>query len=215
MTEKKHSTEPPKTWNAEAKFRHGIRLGIPMNDLDPIGVFADWKEERGEPRSDAYEFAISVFDARLEADEDNLQLRAAYAEWLDSVGLEDQAERQRKWPAAKAWLKKFWEGWENSSLADEAWDKGWADYNDQTHEITYRVPVNFTYETGMAFLQSVVDSPWSDGSLEEGGRFSMGREESLMYAIYDREEEFWSNYEIVTGVAVCKDREQIRFSCAC
>src|SRR5438105_15639232 len=33
--------------------------------------------------------------------------RLVYADWLDEHGEHEEADRMRKWPAAKAWLVKF------------------------------------------------------------------------------------------------------------
>jgi uncharacterized protein (TIGR02996 family) len=43
----------------------------------------------------------------LAVNEDDTQTRLVYADWLDENGEHEEADRQRKWPAAKAWLREF------------------------------------------------------------------------------------------------------------
>lgn len=43
----------------------------------------------------------------LEENEDDIPIRLVYADWLDEHGEHEEADRQRKWPAAKAWLRQF------------------------------------------------------------------------------------------------------------
>jgi uncharacterized protein (TIGR02996 family) len=43
----------------------------------------------------------------LEENEDDTPTRLVYADWLDEHGEHEEADRQRKWPAAKAWLREF------------------------------------------------------------------------------------------------------------
>jgi uncharacterized protein (TIGR02996 family) len=49
-------------------------------------------------------------DAFLQAlteNEDDTTTRLVYADWLDERGQHEEADRQRKWPAAKDWLREF------------------------------------------------------------------------------------------------------------
>ena len=48
-----------------------------------------------------------AFLTALEANEDDTPTRLVYADWLDNRGEHEEADRQRKWPAAKAWLRAF------------------------------------------------------------------------------------------------------------
>ena len=48
-----------------------------------------------------------AFLAALAANEDDVTTRMVYADWLDERGEHEEADRQRKWPAAKAWLVRF------------------------------------------------------------------------------------------------------------
>jgi uncharacterized protein (TIGR02996 family) len=53
---------------------------------------------------------VSVRDGFLKAlaeNEDDTTVRLVYADWLDEHGEHEEADRQRKWPAAKEWLVRF------------------------------------------------------------------------------------------------------------
>ena len=43
----------------------------------------------------------------LVENEDDITTRLVYADWLDEQGEHEEADRQRKWPAAKEWLARF------------------------------------------------------------------------------------------------------------
>lgn len=45
----------------------------------------------------------------LEANEDDISVRMAFADFLDDSGEHEEADRQRKWPASKAWIIGFCE----------------------------------------------------------------------------------------------------------
>ena len=45
----------------------------------------------------------------LATNEDNASVRQRYAEWLDTQHEYDEADRQRRWPAAKKWIVEFCE----------------------------------------------------------------------------------------------------------
>jgi len=48
-----------------------------------------------------------LFLKRLAEHEDDETIRMVYADWLDDQGEHEEADRQRKWPAAKEWLVQF------------------------------------------------------------------------------------------------------------
>jgi uncharacterized protein (TIGR02996 family) len=53
---------------------------------------------------------VNLRDAFLKAlaeNEDDIATRLVYADWLDEQGEHEEADRQRKWPAAKQWLVRF------------------------------------------------------------------------------------------------------------
>jgi uncharacterized protein (TIGR02996 family) len=48
-----------------------------------------------------------IFLKFLAANEDDTTTRLVYADWLDEHGEHEEADRQRKWPAAKEWLVRY------------------------------------------------------------------------------------------------------------
>jgi uncharacterized protein (TIGR02996 family) len=53
---------------------------------------------------------MSLQDAFLKAlaeNEDDTTTRLVYADWLDDHGQHEEADRQRRWPAAREWLVRF------------------------------------------------------------------------------------------------------------
>jgi uncharacterized protein (TIGR02996 family) len=69
-----------------------------------------------------------AFLKALAQNEDDTPTRLVYADWLDENGEHEEADRQRKWPAAKQWLVQFCR--ENNPPADE-------DPDDWTWVISY------------------------------------------------------------------------------
>lgn len=59
-----------------------------------------------------------AFLKALAADEDDDATRLVYADWLDDHGEHEEADRHRRWPAAKTWLVKFCESNARASYAD-------------------------------------------------------------------------------------------------
>ena len=53
---------------------------------------------------------MNLRDAFLKAlaeNEDDTTTRLVYADWLEEQGEHEEADRERKWPAAKEWLVRF------------------------------------------------------------------------------------------------------------
>ncbi len=48
-----------------------------------------------------------TFLKKLGENEDEIMTRLVYADWLDEQGEHEEADRQRKWRAAKGWLVQF------------------------------------------------------------------------------------------------------------
>lgn len=66
---------------------------------------------------------MSLRDAFLKAltdNEDDTTTRLVYADWLDDQGEHEEADRQRKWPAAREWLVRF--GKENSGYEEVTYE---------------------------------------------------------------------------------------------
>jgi uncharacterized protein (TIGR02996 family) len=126
----------------------------------------------------------------LAKNEDDTATRLVYADWLDERGEHEEADRQRKWPAAKEWLVK---------LCDK--------YNPPDAYYT-----KITYEELITRgLLAVHDA---DNSKTAGIGFNDN--ERMCYAIMDNREEFWKNWSVITGVAAPMElQEKISFHCGC
>jgi hypothetical protein len=70
----------------------GDRAGV-EEQPEPLAWFDLRRQER-------------VHDPDVENEEDT-PTRLVYADWLDERGEHEEADRQRKWPAAKEWLVRF------------------------------------------------------------------------------------------------------------
>lgn len=125
----------------------------------------------------------------LERNEDDIPVRLAYADWLDDQGEHEEADRQRKWPAAKAWIIGFCE------------DHQPAGYDD-SERLTYTYIVNVGLEAA--------------ANTDQNGETSIhcGSNMDLCYSRQWRE--FWMHWSIVTGIPLSqKFIESVGYSCAC
>jgi uncharacterized protein (TIGR02996 family) len=135
----------------------------------------------------------NAFLKLLAKNEDDTTTRLVYADWLDEHGEHEEADRQRKWPTAKAWLVKFCE--ENNPPDDEETDEWIIDY-----------------ATLIELGQEAVERAGEDGELW----FSCGNNMGMCDALRDNSEAFWDNWCIVTGITIPPDVEDNGgFSCAC
>jgi uncharacterized protein (TIGR02996 family) len=132
-----------------------------------------------------------AFLKALAENEDDNVTRSVYADWLDENGEHEEAERQRKWPAAKAWLVKFCEEHNPEDEDDEVW------------VISYPELI----EIGREALEEEDEDDW---------RLSCGNNMGMCDALNSHRREFFKNWSIVTGVAVSEERvDRSSFSCAC
>jgi uncharacterized protein (TIGR02996 family) len=128
----------------------------------------------------------------LEANEDDTPTRMVYADWLDDQGEHEEADRQRKWPAAKEWLVRFCA--KNKSESED--DPGaWV----------------ISYEELLELGQ---------GALEQADKYGIaihcGNNMEMMEALQASCGEFWENFSIVTGIPLPPDvEEKSSFRCAC
>jgi uncharacterized protein (TIGR02996 family) len=133
-----------------------------------------------------------AFLRALERDEDDTPTRLVFADWLDEQGEHEEADRMRKWPAAKAWLVEFCE--KNNPAVDEEDPYEWV--------IDYETLV----ELGKRAMEDTA----------EGIGFSCGNNMTMAEALSEDRHEFWSNWSIVTGIPVPTDlAEHSSFRCAC
>ncbi len=133
-----------------------------------------------------------AFLKMLADDEDDTTTRLVYADWLDEHGEHEEADRMRKWPAAKEWLVRFCEV---NNPPDEDDPDEWF----------------ISYETLLELARGAVKHP-------DRGRFGFSCANNLAMcdALRADCEEFWKNWSIVTGIPVPPDvEEKSYFTCAC
>jgi uncharacterized protein (TIGR02996 family) len=139
---------------------------------------------------------VNERDAFLKAlaeNEDDLTTRLVYADWLDEHGEHEEADRQRKWPAAKEWLVQFCR--DNNPSPD---------VEDPYETI---IPYEELLERGRQAVEEAGD--WGFG-------FHCGNNETMCDALRANNQEFWQNWSIVTGIPLPPGGEDAgHFSCAC
>lgn len=130
------------------------------------------------------------FLALLQANEDDTLGRLMYADWLEEQGEHEEAERQRKWPAAKATLM---------ALAKSTF--GWDDPEDQAYQDAE------AYKQMIYFLERHVDK-----------EYHLPFDTPYDFDSYS--DEMWEAFKIITGKEpppVGDDDRVTRppFSCGC
>ena len=139
---------------------------------------------------------MSERDAFLKAlaeNEDDTTTRLVYSDWLDDHGEHEEADRQRKWPAAKAWLVRFCR--DHNPPPDDEDPYEWV--------ISYAELI----ELG---LDAVVRAD------EQEFGFSCGNNMAMCDALRANSREFWKNWSTVTGIPLPPDVEaKSNFRCAC
>ena len=127
-----------------------------------------------------------AFLKALKKNEDDVTTRMVYADWLDERGEHEEADRQRKWPAAKAWLVAF------AKRVNPGED------DDETMPVTYESLIEMGHE-----------------GLKEGA-VECYNNMDLCYELQDNAADFWKNWSVVTGVPVSDDAaDGMGYSCAC
>jgi uncharacterized protein (TIGR02996 family) len=123
----------------------------------------------------------------LAEDEDDEATRLVFSDWLEERGEYEEAERQREWGAAKAWLMGFVE--ENSDR----------DYDTRLPMTDYRQLI----ERGRRAAEA---GDW---------HIYCGADEELMHALYASHESFWKNWSIIAGIPLPESDHIGSFSCGC
>jgi uncharacterized protein (TIGR02996 family) len=136
-----------------------------------------------------------TFHKALAENEDDTTTRLIYADWLDEQGEHEEADRQRKWPAAKEWLVQFCQ--ENNPTPDE--------------EDPYERVIS--YKELLELGRQAVEEAVAD---ESGFGFYCGNNMTMSNALQENGQEFWKNWSIVTGIPLPPDMdEKCYFRCAC
>jgi uncharacterized protein (TIGR02996 family) len=145
-------------------------------------------------------------DAFLQAlaeNEDDITTRLVYADWLDERGEHEEADRQRKWPAAKEWLVQFCQSL--NPRPDEDPDD---EMPDEDHAYSF---FGISYEKLVQLGRNAVEH-----ADQRGIWFYCGANETMMDALRANSREFWLNWSVVTGVPLPPDvEEKTYFSCSC
>jgi uncharacterized protein (TIGR02996 family) len=136
----------------------------------------------------------------LAENEDDVTTRLVFADWLDERGEHEEADRQRRWPAAKEWLVKFCA----ANNPDPATDPE-----------TRVIPYEELLELGWSIAIRVDEGAGSE-STQEGFGFSCGNNIDMCDALRSGFTEFLANWSIVTGMPLPLDAgDSVRFGCAC
>ena len=136
----------------------------------------------------------------LAANEDDTATRMLFAEWLDEQGEHEEADRQRKWPAAKAWLMK---------LSEDNKPTLRPDYGTSFYE--------FQMRSWLSYDQLI---EWGREWLDEGKGVELychcGDSEWLCDELRISGELFWAHWSTVTGVALPPDLvAKSIYKCSC
>jgi uncharacterized protein (TIGR02996 family) len=127
----------------------------------------------------------------LAENEDDTTARLVFADWLDDHGEHEEADRQRKWPAAKQWLVSFCQ-----------WNNPRDDLDPDEKYIPYKTLLELA-------LDAVANAD------EHGYGFSCGNNMTMCDALRVNRDEFWKNWSIVTGIPLPEGENNRGFSCAC
>ena len=123
----------------------------------------------------------------LAEDEDDTATRLVFSDWLEEHGEPEEADRQRKWPAAKQWLVRFC----------------------RAHNTSYEHVISYEdlLELGRAAVAEA-DEEWVG--------FSCGDNMTMCDALRAQSREFWQNWSVVTGIPLPPDvDEKSHFTCGC
>jgi uncharacterized protein (TIGR02996 family) len=133
-----------------------------------------------------------AFLKALKENEDDISMRLVYSDWLDEQGEHEEADRQRQWPAAKAWLVRFCR------------DYNPADETDPNKRV-------ISYEELILRARLALEGA-DDGELA----IHCGNNMDIQEALNANRLEFWQNCSIVTGILAPPDAaENSSFTCAC
>lgn len=154
-----------------------------------------------------------AFEEALRVDRYNTTSRLVYANYLEEHGLDDEALEQRRmaspaWITASRWMENFAADCGETCVegyGSGRWDPEQKKVVGQKEEIWKQITYEDVIQAGHAALKDEWDYFTQVGS--EKAR-------DLMYG--GKVEEFWSNWEIITGIKVNPEqRQHTVFSCSC
>ena len=139
-----------------------------------------------------------TFLEALAHDEDDTAVRLVFADWLEDQGEHEEADRQRRWPAAKEWLNRFCE--ENNPDPPPA-PSDPADPGD----------LSISYQELLRRARTALEE-----SAHGPTGIDCGRNDHMCDALRAQSRTFWKNIYIVTGVLFpVGAQERIGFGCSC
>jgi uncharacterized protein (TIGR02996 family) len=149
-----------------------------------------------------------AFIAALEKNEDDTSLRMVFADWLDERGEHEEADRHRKWPAAKEWLVKFYE--ESKAERQRELEAFMADYP-QYEGMTLEDDDPQRLDSFRALMNSARECA-KDGF----DRMYCGNSEWLCDSLRQNRPEFWKHACIYLNVPLPEDIQgKGHFTCGC
>lgn len=132
----------------------------------------------------------------LEDNEDDNVLRLIYSDWLEEHDEPEEADRMRKWKAAKEWMIEFTRRINN-------WE-----YDEETYTrigTTGKLNDPHTYQ----------DMIEAGNIMRSGDQYCFGTDEGPE-VFREEKEEFFKNWSIITGIHVEEEEiENVSFRCAC
>jgi uncharacterized protein (TIGR02996 family) len=120
----------------------------------------------------------AAFVAALTENEDDEGTRLIYADWLEEQGQYEEAQRQRQWTSAKAWLMNVVE--QCGRFEDDG---------------------DNPYQKLCERARRLLDRHAAQGG-DESISISCGYNRMLMDVLNSHREAFWGNWSIVTGVVI-------------
>jgi uncharacterized protein (TIGR02996 family) len=172
---------------------------------------------------------VNEWDAFLKAlaeNEDDTTTRLVFADWLDERGVHEEADRQRKWPAAKQWLIKFCED-HNPRPDEEGRYEQVISYDDliemgrsAINEVLSSRRYDQAYESPEQMLASGWETLEVAGLIESADQwefhFGFANNIDMCEAMWGSASEFWKNWSVVTGIPLPPGvEEKSHFHCSC
>lgn len=161
----------------------------------------------------------------LTENEDDVPLRLSYADWLDESGEHEEADRQRKWPAAKEWFDKFCR--EHNPPPGEETDVRAISRQrliEMGREAIKEVLASRQCNTRFYNSEQMLGMGWENLEksrlIEDADQweftFSFGNHYDMCWAFADNCSDFWKHWSVLTGIPLPPGVvEKSRFRCAC
>jgi uncharacterized protein (TIGR02996 family) len=141
----------------------------------------------------------AAFITALEENEDDEATRLIYADWLEEQGQYEEAQRQRKWTAAKAWIAKLLKDCRGDFEEDDDPD-AWC-------------PIP-SFQRICRMAQDALAEMERDG--DDRVVMELGANDRLTETLREQRHGFWANWSIVTGVPLPEGlADRSFFGCSC